>query len=327
MDDIILKYLKGEMDIDDQHRLSKWIAEDPKNKKTLQKIELFWKSGNQSTQAAKSKVWIRLMQEIEEGNTIQEAVPEKTRSISWYAVAAAVALFIASTFVILNLVKDKAPRAMQALTYTEKVCPPGEKMPIQLADGTVVQLNSGSSIKYPLEFVNDKREIILSGEAFFDVARDESKPFIIHTPEMDVEVLGTSFNIQAYEEEPASEVAVRHGRVRVMNHAGQSVELTKSEQAVLNKNDDKLAASELQNADAAFGWMEGRLVFEDEDLETALRKVSRWYGVSIQHNLKFTKKKITSNCKDCTIKEIMESLSYSYDFKYEINGTSIAVTE
>ncbi|MEP0366919.1 MAG: FecR domain-containing protein [Cyclobacteriaceae bacterium] len=327
MNEIILKYLNKEMNIDDQHRLSKWLDEDPKNRKVLNKVELYWKSADSSAQIAKNRIWIKLIDEIDSSPELGDQIEVKNIHIKWYRVAAAVALLVASSFVAYNFWFSNNPNNSGSMSIIEKVSPLGKKLELQLTDGTMVKLNSGSKISYPETFEGNSREVVLTGEAFFDVARDESKPFIISSKNIHVEVLGTSFSVQAYEDEAFSEVFVKSGKVRVSDALGRSfVDILPAEKATYSKEDKVLMRSDIQNSSVAFGWMDGRLVFEDEVLEVVFKRLSRWYGVSISYDkITLKNKRITANCKACSIHEMMESLSYNYEFDYEISGDLITI--
>lgn len=328
MNEIILKYLNKEMNIDDQHRLSKWLDEDPKNRQILTKIELYWKSSDSSAQSAKNRIWLQLLDEIDlsAGYHGQQKESKKFHA-PWYGIAAAVVLLITSSWLVYNFSSGSNLSSSDIARVVEKVAPLGKKLELQLADGSTVKLNSGSKISYPEVFEGSSREVILTGEAFFDVVRDESKPFIITTDNINIEVLGTSFSIQAYEDESFSEVFVRSGKVRVSDSSGRSsVDILPAERATYNKEKNVLSWSIIENSAAAFGWMDGRLVFEDEDLEVVFKRLSRWYGVSISYDkITLKNKKITTNCKSCSIHEMMESLSYNYEFDYEISGDLITI--
>ncbi|MEO9475114.1 MAG: FecR domain-containing protein [Cyclobacteriaceae bacterium] len=324
MNEIILKYLNKEMSIDDQHRLSKWLDEDPKNRIILNKINLYWRSGDYSNQMAKDRIWIKLLDEIDSSADYATRRESKELHINWYAVAAAVTFLVASSFLIYNLWFSYN---LDTIRMVEKVSPVGKKLELQLADGSTVKLNSGSKITYPEVFEGNSRQVELTGEAFFNITKNEFKPFIITANNINVEVLGTSFSVQAYEDESFSEVFVRSGKVRVSDPSGRSfVDLLPDEKATYNKEKNVLSRSIIENSIAAFGWMNGRLVFEDEELAVVFKRLSRWYGVSISYDkIALKEKKITINCKGCSIKELMESLSYNYEFEYKISGNLITI--
>jgi len=327
MDQIILKYLNNEMNIDDQHRLSKWLDEDPKNRQILTKIELYWKSSDPSAQSAKNRIWLQLLDEIDLSAGYHGQKESKKFHVTWYHMAAAVALLITSSWLVYNFWSGSNLSNSDIIRVVEKVAPVGKKLELQLADGSTVKLNSGSKISYPEVFEGNSRQVVLTGEAFFDVVRNESTPFIITTDNINIEVLGTSFSIQAYEDESFSEVFVRSGKVRVSDPSGRSfVDILPAERATYNKRKNILSRSSIENSAAAFGWMDGRLVFEDEELAVVFRRLSRWYGVSVSYDkIALKEKKITINCKDCSIQELMESLSYNYEFDYRINGDLITI--
>jgi transmembrane sensor len=160
----------------------------------------------------------------------------------------------------------------------------GQKKTIKLADGTVVKLNSGSSLTYPEIFNARKREIELKGEAFFDVARDESKPFQITTEDITTTVLGTSFNIQSYPDDLSISVTVISGRVQLQhrNNPSHNIKfLTPGQQAIFNKESTSIIKSNV-NVDKYLAWQENVLLFENARLIEVAKILERWYGVEIE---------------------------------------------
>ncbi len=163
--------------------------------------------------------------------------------------------------------------------------PKGGQYQINLPDGTKVWLNAGSSLKYPTAFANTGREIQLTGEAYFEVAKKtdhgQRVPFNVKTETQLVEVLGTHFNINSYDNEDNTKTTLVEGSVRV-TPAGGTGNLAKvlkpGEQSVLKGTSVKVNAVDTEEAVA---WKEGLFMFDDEDLESIMRKVSRWYNVEI----------------------------------------------
>ncbi|WP_207424339.1 FecR family protein [Desertivirga brevis] len=147
---------------------------------------------------------------------------------------------------------------------------------IVLADGTEVFLNSSSSLKFPIKFTGIKREVFLAGEAYFKVARDEKKPFIVHTPETDVQVLGTEFNIDAYT--PAVVTSLVHGAVKTSAGNGDHIVLHPGIQAKYLRGKG-FSTSSFDPASVT-SWMAGSYHFEDEDLATIAKIIPRWFDIN-----------------------------------------------
>jgi ferric-dicitrate binding protein FerR (iron transport regulator) len=148
---------------------------------------------------------------------------------------------------------------------------------ILLADGSIVNLNANSSLKYPEEFTGATREVELSGEAFFDIAKDASHPFTVHTPFEDVSVLGTSFNVRAYASETNSEVSVATGKVKVDNGTANQI-LLPNEKVVVNHStgtmDQQITENLNENA-----WLTKSMVFENAPMPEVLDDLESYFNI------------------------------------------------
>ena len=155
---------------------------------------------------------------------------------------------------------------------------------VRLGDGTQVWLNANTELEFPAEFVADKRIVRLKGEAYFEVARDTRKPFIVETAGLHTKVLGTSFNVKAYPDETDERTTLLEGRVEVslaQAPDGTSIprtELTPGMQAQWETGSEALAVKAINPTDA-IAWRRGEFVFNDEDIQVVLQTLSRWYGV------------------------------------------------
>jgi ferric-dicitrate binding protein FerR (iron transport regulator) len=166
--------------------------------------------------------------------------------------------------------------------FNELLIGKGEEYQLVLSDGTRVWLNSETRLKFPVQFSNNRREVFLEGEAYFEVTKNPDAPFIVKTGHMDVEVLGTSFNVSAYKGEASIQTTLVEGKVRVSSEFGQSFEqvLKPNEQAVFNKSNNEFKIIEV-NAALYSSWREGIFVFDEENLDDILRKLSRWYDINV----------------------------------------------
>ena len=156
---------------------------------------------------------------------------------------------------------------------------------IVLADGSRVWLNAGSSLRYPEAFSRDERKVFLSGEAYFEVEHDESTPFIVNTEVMDLQVLGTSFNIKAYDNENTVVTTLVSGKIRQeFPNVGKKIVLTPSRQSVFDRVSGKL---ETKQADIqeTLAWREGKIIANNERLEDIFRQLSRWYDFKVVYTL------------------------------------------
>src|SRR5690606_24410283 len=158
----------------------------------------------------------------------------------------------------------------------------GGQYKITLADGTQVWLNAASTLTYPIEFSGRKREVTLEGEAYFEVARDESKPFIVNTARQRTEVLGTSFNINAYDNETLTKTTLLHGSVRVQASNANATTgrvLVRNEQSVIA--DDENIRIYRVDPEKVVAWKEGIFNFHGLSIDESLKQIERWYDVDV----------------------------------------------
>lgn len=164
--------------------------------------------------------------------------------------------------------------------------PKGGTYRLRLPDGTHVWLNSASTFKYPVSFSShhERRVLLLSGEAYFEVVKDKKHPFIVQTNKQEVEVLGTHFNINTYDDEPGVKTTLLEGIVSVsilnkQGELGKAKILKPNEQAVFNGL--SLSITEV-NTDDVVDWKNGQFTFDDEPIDRVMRKIARWYDVDIE---------------------------------------------
>jgi transmembrane sensor len=157
--------------------------------------------------------------------------------------------------------------------------PNGAQYELQLPDGTHVWLNAASSITYPTIFTGNNRDVTISGEAYFEVARNQSMPFRVKANDMQIEVTGTHFNVNTYTNEPFLTTTLLEGGVKVTRN-NSTVQLTPGQQSFTGA-DGKLSVIKNVNTDEVMAWKNGNFHFESASLETILRQVSRWYDVNV----------------------------------------------
>lgn len=198
----------------------------------------------------------------------------------------------------------------------------GEKKQMTLPDGSVVYLNTDTRIGIATAYFNkEKREIWLEeGEAFFEIAKNPEKPFIIHSIGLQTTVLGTSFNIKAYKELDESSVSVRDGKVQVMHQGNLLGVFTKNQQITFNKTTGSTVKSEVNWEDAA-SWMESRLVMNGANAKEFKLRLKQHFNVTVEiKNNKLDGKSLScSYPSDVSLKEVMEGISLLYNIKYDLS--------
>nr|WP_319997979.1 FecR domain-containing protein [uncultured Draconibacterium sp.] len=224
-----------------------------------------------------------------------------------------------------TLLYNKEDRKTEKIKYNSLVTPRSKVYNLVLADGTKVWLNASSAIKYPVSFTGDIRKVYLTGEAYFEVAHDKTKPFIVSTSEMDVEVLGTSFNVMAYPEDQTVETTLVSGQVKVETENNEMI-LEPGMQAQLDKTTNLLDQGKT-STDLYTSWRFGKYIFEYENLEGVMSKLSRWYDIDVsfanaqKKNLHFSGTLFKYN----DINETLHIIELTTNVKFENTENSITV--
>lgn len=164
--------------------------------------------------------------------------------------------------------------------YNQIDIPRGGEYKLRLSDGSLVHLNAMSSLRYPVHFSGEAREVVLTGEAFFEVSKDAAKPFIVKTTGVDVRVLGTTFNVSAYPDNPYTQTTLVSGSVQMQTREGGTIVLKPSQQAELDNKSHEIVVRQV-DVTLYTSWIQGKIYFKDERLETIMTALSRWYDVKI----------------------------------------------
>jgi ferric-dicitrate binding protein FerR (iron transport regulator) len=203
-------------------------------------------------------------------------------NISWFKsfqkIAAVLFIPLLFSFTGYIFIKDKKPA--QAVSYAEIQCPLGVRTRFQLPDGSTGFLNSGSSLKYPVQFTKE-RCVDLVGEAFFDVTHDERIPFYVKTKNLSIKVLGTSFNVIADTNEKMEEIILEKGRIVVSNINGKQLAVLSPNDQLTMDTEKNIFSKKVVIAEQYIAWKEGKLVFRNENMQQVARRLSRWYNAEI----------------------------------------------
>lgn len=215
-----------------------------------------------------------------------------------------------------------------AVVYNKVSTARGNQYQLVLADGSKVWLNSASSLRFPTSFTGNRREVELDGEGYFEITKNAAKPFHVKTRTQDIKVLGTHFNVNAYSDEAAVKTTLLEGSVIVKSEAGgqkpeataqNSVTLKPGEQAVLSQANSPFTIHHSPDIDQVIAWKNGWFEFDDTDIKTIMRQISRWYDVDIRYETKTNNEKyggrISRNLNLSNILKMLEN--YGVHFRLE----------
>jgi len=294
--DLITRYFAGEIEVSEITVLINWVQDNPENKKIFEEYKKTWQSIERSKIDSKMKIddeWIKLSSKIGLGENAEAKIiqmhnteKEKIHFFKSFAGIAAVFVFLIASVYFLNFHFTKN-KLQQIVAQTEIL---ENKLP----DGTLVTLNSGSSIEFPKNFKGNTREVKLKGEAYFDVKHDKTKAFIISANDVRIEVLGTSFYVNTKSGEDKMEVILNKGKVAVYyadNPDSRTVMLPNEKVEIVRKNND---IYKIANSDKNYlAWKTKEFIFRDCTLKEVVGTLNKVYKSDI--------KIANKNLEDCRI--------------------------
>jgi hypothetical protein len=207
--------------------------------------------------------------------------------------------------------EERASGSMVALNTM--TTPKGGQYQLTLADGTKVWLNAASSITYPTTFTNKTREVSITGEAYFEVAKNTAKPFIVKTPQEDITVLGTQFNVNAYADEPAMKTSLVEGAVKV------GAKLLRPGQAYV---DGRVMHT---NIEQDIAWKQGYFYMQGADIKTVMRSIIRWYDVDVKYKGNISSTFRVQISRNTPLSDVLKILEATGKVKPVINGKTVII--
>ncbi|WP_020530428.1 FecR family protein [Flexithrix dorotheae] len=276
---------------------------------------------------SKDKILDFVIQNSNRSNQDDFGFPQRgwgNRKLFILKLVASVALILGCFYVYNTFQPKQKPSDIKKVSsLIEKKIPKGQKNTFTLSDGSKVKVNSYSKIKFESSFLHtQERKVYLEGEAFFEVVRNEAKPFKVITKNAEIKVLGTSFDVRSYPDHNKEYIAVATGKVEVTSGA-EAVYLQPGEMAVLENGKLTVSAYDLEEM---LGWESGILFYKEASFEKILQKLEFWYGVEFE--ISGTKPELTrysGNYKNQSLKTILEGLSFAAGFDYKIQDKKVKI--
>jgi ferric-dicitrate binding protein FerR (iron transport regulator) len=315
-------YLSGYLADIDRSIVDEWRSESIENEALYLKSLKAWEA-------------IPLLHEMEQFNSF-EALKRVTSRLSqsnssrWRVIiqrAAAILLLpllaYSSYLTIKNLAIQKLPEVqvmMQTVTSRQ-----GLITQFSLADGTKVWLNSGSELKFPMRFTGDMREVNLIGEAFFEVAKNEKQPFRVNARELNIDVLGTSFDVISHDDDNQTEIILIEGEVSLSAEEGQVNKkfgaISPGQRAVFNIESKEVCVHEVF-VDKYISWRDGNLIFRDDSMKDVAKRLSRWFNVEIVvEDPELESYIYTATFRNENLEQVLKLLKLSAPIDYRIIGS------
>jgi transmembrane sensor len=322
---LIRKYFSGRLSDEESVYLDQWLNETSENLQVFEALEKVWKEKSSepelvNTEALIDKIWMQ---------GVGSEHKKTSNFLEWnflVKIAAIFLIFVSTPFIIYKFLNQE-PVVAEKLLVVLKENPAGQKSKIVLPDGSIAWLNASSSLSYSRSFNESDRTIDLKGEAFFEVARNTSKPFIVNSENLATTALGTSFNIQAYPEQNDVRISLISGEIKVANLETpiKVVYLHPGHEILVHKDTQEIHQQQFKTEEA-IGWKDGVLVFKNAGYDEVIQKLARWYGIEI-----FTEGnpppdwKLSTSYKNEVLVNILRNLSFGKEFNFDLRNDTLVI--
>lgn len=222
-------------------------------------------------------------------------------------------------------IKYEHSKSTGSIFYNTMATPAGGQYHLVLPDGTGVWLNAASSITYPTAFSGRERNVSVTGEVYFEVTKNAAMPFKVKTGEQTIEVLGTHFNVNAYENESAVKTTLAEGKVKVTDK--DKTMLLQPGQQAQNDRNGRLSLIGHPDMEETLAWKDGLFRFNGTDIETIMRQVARWYNVEVIYKDKISEQFVAEIPRSVNVSKLLELLALTKQVHFIINSRTITVTK
>lgn len=343
IEDLLRKFNTGELSPRESKEFVKILKEGDQNEELKVILTAYWeKAENAHIDAPTNKLLERLKDKIENPGVKFNLTTRNKTLYTFMRYAAVVVITFGLTWFAKDFTKSSPKLAVlpkaQVLHQNEVSVLYGSKSKITLPDGSTVNLNSGSVLRYPAQFDNENRKVSIEGEAYFDVKKDPNHPFLVRTNGVTVRVLGTKFNVKSYPDEKNVETTLVTGKVELyandqeINDKNRLMILTPNQQAVFEvqkgKKDSIMSMVHNVNVDVTpiISWKDSRLMFRDEKFVDLAQKLERWYNVDIEiADPKLRSTAFSGVFVKETIEQSLNALELATPFKYRMEKNRIVI--
>ena len=323
---LILRFLEGEASDQDVSDLQVWLQESAGNRLYFDEVNNAYQASvtlHRFNQQKIDQAWSNLSSQLDTEQHVKEVnfFPGVSR-FPFFKIAASISILLLSSFLIFWLLGKKENLLNTIVQNNER-----NSIQIVLPDSSVVWLNSYSSLVYPTAFDKQSRDVILKGEAFFDVKKGK-KPFIVHTQNMQVRVKGTRFNVEAYSNNPSAKTTLEEGKVEFsVNNSNKKYVLKPGEQIIFNAPLNKISLKKVKVANF-LAWKEKQLVFDNAPLEEIIPKLENRFSVAISADDELaTTERLSLTIENETLDEVLELVKLASRLKVKKEKGQIILYE
>ncbi len=321
--EVVKRYLEGKGSKGDRDQLIDWFSDIRYEKDIHEKFRSFWDSMEKGKleDCDRAALLGEVYRRIKKDDFRQQR--KKKGKVQFLNILQKIAAVLFIPLVITFwLTRVGNFTTGSGTAYSELYSPPGTRTRFHLTDGSTGWLNGGSYLEFPTEFRGKSRGVRLRGEAYFDVVPDAKKPFIVQGEHASVVVRGTSFNVQAFPDDPEIWITLASGRIDVFgNIDGKSVRLTElhPDQMCIYRPDKKSHRVEAVDADKITAWTEGKLVFRQEPMTDVARRIERWFNVRVVlADEELENYSFRATFQDDSLEEVMRLLAMTSPISYMI---------
>lgn len=326
--ELILRFLEGSASAQDILTLRSWLEQSEANRQYFDEVNTTFQATvtlNRFNHHKVDNAWTALSQRIAAEN---QDTPVKASRTAWLSplvgIAASVCLLAVSAFLIFQQwPQQQNIKAHGSIVRNSN----GTNTRILLPDGSIVWLNTNSTLEYPAQFGEASREVILKGEGFFDV-RKGSKPFIVHAEQLSVQVKGTRFNVEAYSDSPIISTTLEEGKVELLVPDQEEVYVMKpGDQIVVNKSYDRITRNQVNPANFS-AWKEDRLVFDNVPLDEIISKLENRYRVDILiESMGARRERMSMTIERETLDEVLDMIRLSSRLRVKKEKSRVVLFE
>jgi transmembrane sensor len=322
-EETLLKYISGQADTDEVKQVRTWLAASEERQRELSRMKNSWilsGLGNEVDQLIKEPEIRRILDKI---RFINEKDHKKTRHLKLLKYAAVLFLIVSISGSVGYFISRPT---IPSSEYAGIIVPNGERSKVILPDGTTVQLNGGSQLKFTPGFHSGKRIVFLEGEAFFDVIYDQSHPFVVKTGKLQIKVLGTRFNVSNYSDNKTITTYLEEGKVEVRIEGKGNAYLKPSEVLKFEKTTGK--ATKQAISDQRFSdWTRGVMNIQGETIEELAKKLERRFDIKINFgDAEVRKHTYSGSIRDEELETVLEALKFTSSLKYEKHDKSVTLS-
>jgi len=318
---LITRYLSQQTTTEENEQLTDWIASSPLNETTFYAIKTVWQESENVSRADSQSALNKL--KLKQAAAATEKSVKRIAPSGWYAVAAAmIGIMLVFGAGYQYYFQTAATEDVQQVTKA------GQKKVFKLDDGTTVHLAPQSTLSYPTKLGRSKRVVALKGEAYFEVSKNPHRPFVVHTAELDVQVLGTHFNVKSYKSNNLTTVSLLEGKVKVILGGDDEDDylLAPGQQLSLNHLNHRIYQHQFDVA-AVTGWMTNTLVFKNDRLADAAEKMEKIYGIKVVFADQATADtRLYASFENETLINVLETIKAAGNVAYKITGNKVYLT-